>query len=309
MTTRRAYLFPFFAILFWAGNVVVSKMAASQISPTAITFYRLILALSIMSLFVLVPTIQNYSVIRIHWPKLALGGLLSVALFQSLSYHAASTTTATNMAIVTALIPLLTIVLSSIILKEKVSVGMVVGGALSLFGLLYLVSQGQPGQLMQQGIHLGDGLMLIAASGYALYSVLLKHWKMNIPAWQSTYVQALFAFIYMLPLFLMVPNNQARLDASTIPLILYAGIFSSVLLSYLWIEGVRHLGPNRNSIFMNLLPLLTALAAIILLNEKLHVYHLIGGTITLVGIVLAQTVKRPVFAAKNSCGSPELSAE
>ena len=295
MTTQRACLFPLFAILFWAGNVVVSKMAASAISPTAITVYRLVLALGIMSLFVLLPAFKNRKAIFKHWPKLALGGLLSVALFQSLSYHAAASTTATNMAIVTALIPMLTIVLSSIILKDAVTVGILFGGILSLFGLLYLVSQGHIGQLLQQGIHLGDGLMLIAASGYALYSVLLKHWKMNIPAWQSTYVQAIFALIYMLPLFFMVPASQARLDSHTIPLIVYAGIFSSVLLSYLWIEGVRYLGPNRNSIFMNLLPLFTAMAAIALLGEQLHTYHLIGGGITLIGILLAQTVKRPLF--------------
>lgn len=299
MTMPRAYLFPFFAILFWSGNVVVSKMAASEISPTAITFYRLILALSIMSLFVLVPVFKNLKMIHKHWPKLALGGLLSVALFQSLSYQAASTTTATNMAIVTALIPLLTIILSALILKDRVTVGMVFGGALSLFGLIYLVSQGQMSHLLQQDIHRGDFLMLVAASGYALYSVLLKYWKMNIPAWQSTYVQAIFALIYMLPLFLLVPRDQARLDSNTIPLIVYAGIFSSVLLSYLWIEGVRYLGPNRNNIFMNLLPLFTALAAIVFLNEKLHVYHLFGGAITLSGIMLAQTLNKPLFTEKS----------
>ena len=298
MTTQRAILFPLFAILFWAGNVVVSKMAASAISPTAITVYRLILALSIMSLVVLLPTLKNRKTIVKHWPRLALGGLLSVALFQSLSYHAAASTTATNMAIVTALIPLLTILLSTFILRETVTVGMLLGGLLSLTGLLYLVSQGHISQLLQQGIHPGDALMLIAASGYALYSVLLKHWKMDIPAWQSTYIQAIFALAYMLPLFLMLPPNQARLDSHTIPLIVYAGIFSSVLLSYLWIEGVRYLGPNRNSIFMNLLPLFTAIAAILLLGEQLHAYHLIGGGITLTGIVLAQTVKRPLVATR-----------
>ena len=41
----------------------------------------------------------------------------------------------------------------------------------------------------------------------------------------------------MLPLFLKVPAAQAALDVKTVPLILYAGIFSSVLLSFLWIEA------------------------------------------------------------------------
>ena len=50
----RAYLYPFLAMLLWAGNVVVSKLAASSIAPTAITFYRLVLVLLVMEIWMLV---------------------------------------------------------------------------------------------------------------------------------------------------------------------------------------------------------------------------------------------------------------
>lgn len=45
---QKAFFYPLFAILFWAGNVVVSKMASHAISPVAITFYRLVLALAVI---------------------------------------------------------------------------------------------------------------------------------------------------------------------------------------------------------------------------------------------------------------------
>ena len=290
-----SYLFPLFAILFWAGNVIVSKMAASAISPTAITFYRLVLALFLMGLFTAGPAWRNRKTILRHWPKLALYGALSAALFQALSYRAAETTTATNMAILTALIPLLSMLLSVVILRDPLTLGMAAGGALSFLGLLYLVGQGDMLSVFQHGIHVGDGLMLLAALSYALYGVLLRHWKVPLPAWQSTFVQSIFALLYMLPLYLRVPAAQAALDMNTVPLILYAGIFSSVLLSFLWIEGVQRLGPNRCSIFINLLPLFTALAAFMLLREQLRSYHLLGGAVTLLGVLLAQTVQRPLF--------------
>jgi len=211
-----------------------------------------------------------------------------------LSYQAASTTTATNMAIVTALIPLLTMILSSAMLKDRLSYGMLFGGALSFYGILYLLSHGSITDIWKQGVHLGDGLMLIAAAGYALYGVLLKRWKMPIPAWQSNFVQSCFAIVYVLPFFIFLPASQMQLNQQTIPLIVYASIFSSVLLSYLWIEGVRHLGPNRNSIFMNLLPLFTALIAVALLGEHLQMFHYIGGGLTLIGILIAQTIQKPI---------------
>ncbi|CAM4213619.1 hypothetical protein F901_00593 [Acinetobacter dispersus] len=291
---QKAYFYPLFAILFWAGNVVVSKMASHAISPVAITFYRLVLALTVMSIFVLIPVWKNRQTIKQYWKQLALGGFLSVSLFQFLSYQAAATTTATNMAIVTALIPLLTMILTSVMLKDRISYGMLFGGALSFYGILYLLSHGSIVDIWKQGVHLGDGLMLIAAAGYALYGVLLKRWKMPIPAWQSNFVQSSFAIVYVLPFFIFLPASEIQLNQQTIPLIVYASIFSSVLLSYLWIEGVRHLGPNRNSIFMNLLPLFTALIAVALLGEHLQMFHYIGGGLTLLGILIAQTIQKPI---------------
>ena len=292
--SRYAFMYPLLAILFWAGNVVVSKMASHAISPVAITFYRLVLALTVMSTFVLIPAWKNRQMIISYWKQLAVGGFLSVSLFQWLSYQAASTTTATNMAVVTALIPLLTLLISTWILKEVLSYGMVLGGILSLIGIAYLLSHGQISTLFAGGVYAGDGLMLIAATGYALYSVLLKYWKMPVPAWQSTYIQAIFALIYVFPFFVGLQNSERQLNMQTVPLIVYAGIFSSVLLSYLWIEGVRCLGPSKNSIFMNLLPLFTALIAVMMLGEQLEFYHLAGGGLTLAGILMAQLLNKPL---------------
>ncbi|WP_050467220.1 DMT family transporter [Herbaspirillum chlorophenolicum] len=293
-----SYLYPFLAIVLWAGNVIVSKLAASAISPVAITFYRLVLLLVLMSPFVLKPLWNNRALIRRHWWKLALSGLLAMAVFQSLSYRAAESTTATNMAIVTALIPLLTALLSVVILGEAVTLGMAGGGALSFLGLLYLVGQGDISAALRGGVHLGDALMLLAALSYALYGVLLKRWKMNVPAWQAIYMQAIAALVFMLPQFLMLEPGTAALDARTLPLIGYSGIGSSILLSFLWIEGVKKLGPSRCSIFINLLPVLTALFAIAWLNESMHAYHAIGGGVSLIGVLLTQIVQRPLFGTR-----------
>ena len=81
------------------------------------------------------------------------------------------------MAILTALIPLLSMLLSVVILRDPLTLGMAAGGALSFLGLLYLVGQGEMLSVFQHGIHVGDGLMLLAAFSYALYGVLLRHWK------------------------------------------------------------------------------------------------------------------------------------
>ena len=291
-------LYPFFAIVLWAGNVIASRLSAHTIGPQAITFYRLLLAVALMSLFVGLPAWRNRSVL---WPLLgpfAILGFLAMCLFQCLSYLAAETTTATNMAVFTALTPLLTVALSALLLGEAPTFGMVGGGVLSLGGLVYLVSSGHPTALVQGGVHPGDLLMLAAALVYALYGVLLKRWNLPIGGWQSTYMQALCALAIMFPAFLATPAPLRQLNSETLPLIAYAGGLASVVLPFLWIRGVQHLGPNRCAVFMNLLPVLTAAAAIVMLGEPVRPFHVIGGGLVLAGVALAQAIKRPIVRPK-----------
>ncbi|GGP22659.1 DMT family transporter [Silvimonas iriomotensis] len=291
-----AFLFPLFAILLWAGNVMVSRLSAHTIDPFAITFWRLVLAVALMSTFVLKPAWRNRALIRAHWPRLACLGLLAMALFQCLSYQAAHTTTATNMAIMTALVPLLTMLWSVLLLGESPTLGMLAGGAISFGGLVYLITAGQPFLLISGGVHSGDMLMLVAALSYALYGVLLRRWQTGLPSWQSTYIQAICAMLFMLVVVLRLPPGAALPNRASLPLIAYAGTLASVILPFFWMQGVKLLGPNRCAMFMNLLPVATAAIAVGWFGEQLHTWHLVGGGIALAGVALAQTWRQPLFA-------------
>jgi len=297
MTIKPAFLYPFFAIVLWAGNVIVSRMSARAIGPEAITFYRLLLAVGLMSLFVAIPAWRNRAAIWPHIGQLAILGFLAMCLFQSLSYLAAETSSATNMAVFTALTPLLTVLLSALLLQEAPTVGMIGGGVLSLAGLVYLVSGGDPAALLRNGAHVGDFLMFVAALVYALYGILLKRWNLPVAGWQSTYMQALCALAIMFPAFLATPASMRALNVETLPLIAYAGGLASIVLPFLWVRGVQILGPNRCAVFMNLLPVLTALGAIMLLGEPVRAFHIIGGGVALAGVACAALFRRPLWTS------------
>ena len=299
---KAALLYPFVAIVLWAGNVIVSRLSAHTIGPQAITFYRLLVAVLLMSPFVAHGAWRNRLAIWPHLGPLAILGFLAMCLFQSLSYLAAETTTATNMAVFTALTPLLTVGLSAALLGEQPTLGMICGAPLSFAGLVYLVSGGDLSSLLQNGVHAGDALMLLAAIVYALYGVLLKRWNLPITGWQSTYMQALCALAVMFPTFLATPAPLRQVNAATLPLIIYAGALASVVLPFLWIRGVAQLGPNRCAIFMNLLPVLTAAAAIVMLGEPVKPFHVIGGGLALLGVACAQAFPRPLRAARQGLG-------
>ena len=96
----------------------------------------------------------------------------------------------------------------------------------------------------------------------------------------------------MLPLYLMSPKTG--LTVHNIGLVLYACILASMLAPLAWMKAVTVLGPSRTTLFFNLLPLITALIAAVVLKEQLHAYHLIGGALTLAGVILSERWTTPL---------------
>ncbi|MFV8985413.1 DMT family transporter [Serratia fonticola] len=291
-------LFPLLAVLIWSINAVVSKVSATAIDPAAISFYRWALALIVLTPFVLPGAIRNWPTIRANWWKLMILGLLGMVLYQSLAYYAAHSVSALFMGILNSLIPLLTVLIGIFVLRVAPTVGIALGSILSLGGLVWLVSAGQPGLLLQHGIGKGELMMFAASASYALYGVLTKRWTIPLPNWQSLYVQIVFGVVLLLPNFLMA--HDVQLTSQNIPLVLFAGIPASIAAPFLWIQGVMRLGANKASIFMNLAPVFTAIIAVLFLHEQLHSYHLIGGGIALLGVILSQRLRTPLGRRKST---------
>ncbi|EOV8089220.1 DMT family transporter [Providencia rettgeri] len=285
-------LFPLIAVLLWSVNAIVNKAASTAIDPAAISFYRWALAFLVMTPFVLRSVLRNFKMVMKHWWQLAILGALGMMLYQSLAYYAAHSVSATFMGIMNSMIPLLTVIISIFVLRVIPTVGIVLGSILSLCGLVWLVSQGSPSALFSQGLGQGEAMMLVASAAYALYGVLTKRWSIQLSSWDALYVQIFFGVIMLLPNFLFA--EDVSLNSQNIGLVVFAGIAASIIAPALWIQGVMRLGANTTSIFMNLAPVFTAIIAIFALGEELKSYHLIGGGVVLLGVMLAQQLRTPL---------------
>ena len=288
------YLYPLLAILIWAGNTVVNKLAVGVIFPAEIGFYRWVLAGILFTPFMLKPVLANWTTIKPNLGKVFILGVLGMAVYQSLAYFAATLTSATNMGIILSLMPMMALTLSITSLGNRLTAGALVGAVLSFGGVLVVISAGNLSTLIEQGVNMGDAMMLIATLAYANYSTLLKKWQLRMPPLQLLYLQVLVAIIVLLPLFVLSPKTG--LSPSNIPLILYACIPTSMLAPLMWMHAISRLGPSRTTLFFNLLPIVTALIAAAVLGERLALYHLLGGALTLGGVVLAERWKTPLQA-------------
>ncbi|WMN85108.1 DMT family transporter [Vibrio parahaemolyticus] len=280
------YLLPFFTVMIWGGNSIINKMAASTIEPSAMSFYRWFVAMVLLTPFCLPAVIKQRHVIRPYLTKLAFLALLGMVLNQSLGYYAGLTTTASNMALITSLVPLISVFLSVPLLGKSVSMLSIVGGVISLGGLAFMLGHGDVTYFLHQDMTQGDSLMLLAALVYAAYCVLLKRWKMPFNSLTLVYMQGFFSVIMLTPLWLS--SEQLLPSQEALPLIAYAGIAASIFAPLMWVKAIDLIGADSSAMFMNLMPVVSVALASTLLGEEIHVYHIIGGLMVISGVILSQ---------------------
>ncbi|MFT4021199.1 MAG: DMT family transporter [Acinetobacter sp.] len=281
-----AIFLPLIAVLIWSLNIAITRYVADYISPVSISFYRWLIAFVLLTPFMLHKVWKQRHIVQQHIGKLAVLSAFGMVLYQGLAYTAAHYTSATNMGIINAFIPIFTIFVSMLILRDIPNIFAVFGSILSFIGLLYVMGRGDFTALQQFGQHWGDVLMMMAVFFYAFYGVFLKKWSLPLPLLVSVYVQIAFALIYHIP-FITFYGLDA-INTHNIWSVVYAGIFPSLIAPTLWMLAVQHLGPNRTSIFMNLMPVFTAIIAYFWLAEQWTVYHSLGGCMILIGIAIAQ---------------------
>ena len=283
---RWAVLLPLLSVFIWSLNIAVTRYVTEYISPVSISFYRWLVAFIMLTPFMLPQLYKNRALIQHHWKQLAVLAAFGMVLYQGLSYSAAHYTTATNMGIINAFIPVFTILVSVFILKEWPNRFALLGCLISFSGLLLVIAKGHWANLLSLGGHAGDAIMLAAVFFYAFYGVLLKKWQLKIPLFISVYVQIFFALLYHLPFVLYLGLDA--INAQNVWSVLYAGMFPSLAAPLLWMLSIQYLGPNQTSVFMNLMPIVTAAIAYCWLAEQWTAYHSIGTALAILGVLLAQ---------------------
>lgn len=284
------YLFPFLAVSIWAFNTIVSKLSVGVVNAEAMAFYRWFFAFMVLTPFVIGSIRQALPFLRTHFWKVVILGFLRIVLYQSIIYYAVQMVPATTLAIFGGLVPLLILLLGTFLLRTPVTIWLISGFLLAFIGVLYLSTQGDLSNLLILEGHKGEFLLLISSSAYALYTVLVKRWSLEINTWHFLYLQIGIGLLILTPFFIYQGHYALSLNAAG--LIIYAAISASLIAPYLWLRGVAQIGANRSALFLNLTPLLTITLAILILQEPIDRYLLIGGGLILWGIAITFIPKR-----------------
>lgn len=288
--------------LFWAGNAVVARGAVENIPPLSMSFWRWIIALAILLPFGLPGIWRHRQIIRQRFGSMLALATFSVAAFNSLLYFAATTTTATNIALINATIPIFVALLAWVLLGDRTRPVQAFGIALAITGIVTVVARGELSVLTSLQAQPGDLIMVLAVFSWGLFSVLLRRQAVPLPALTFLTTQILLGTLVILPFYLtdlFFFAGGFELSQDTALPLLYFAIFPGILAYGFWNHGVHQIGPARAAIFMYLTPVFASVLAGIFLDESLGVYHIVGGLLILAGLLLAtQTGKRASYRSR-----------
>ena len=276
--------------VFWGGAYVAGRVVAEAVDPAFAILIRLVLSsLCCVGILLALPH-RERRVARVDLPGVALLGLVGILGFNLLFFLGLAQTSAVHGALIGAAAPAATALLAAFVLRERLRPTQWAGIALSLAGVLVVVSNGSLASLGGLAFNPGDLLIGAAVACWAVYTVagggLVCR---NGPV-------AVAAYAYFVATALALPLAGAEVAVAGAPALslsweigaslLFLGTVSSVLGFVWWNEGMAVLGPSRTSVFYNLVPVSGILLGSLLLGEAVTAVHLAGGALVGAGVFL-----------------------
>lgn len=290
---RRSYFLALFTVFTWATNSAVVKSLLSGIPSMQALFISTVLA----AVFLLAVNLKNgtlrdmkkYSLRQYGY--MAFLGFLGLFLYSVLYYFALTQLTAQEACIINYLWPLMLVLFSCLLLKERLTVMKIVSLICSFIGVIILSS----GDAAGAGGSRGAGIVCCIASAacYGLFSVLNKKADFDqsismLVFWLVTALCALFAGL----------ASETWMPVSGVQWVgmLWLGVFINGAAYLTWALALK--GADNTAAIANLAylsPFLSVIISAIFLNEGFHP-HAVLALVFIVGGILLQSL----FDRKNA---------
>ncbi len=292
--TGNAALLLVLTTLIWGGNAVAGKFAVGEVSPLLLTWFRWTISAVVLTVLAHRHLRNDWPEIRRNLPFLFMMGAQGYAVFNALLYSSLLYTSAINVTIIQAGMPMFIFALNFLLYQVGVRWIQIVGYALTLTGILVAAGRGSFAQLAAFEINFGDAIMLVAALVYSAYSVALAakpaiHWISFLT------VMVISAAIASIPFMAWEASTPAFLWPATVTgwvVVAYTALLPSIVAQGFYIRGTELIGANKAALYLNLVPIFGALLSVVLLGEAFESFHAISMALVISGIVIAQRLGR-----------------
>ena len=285
-----AYIFLLLTVTFWAGNFIVGKFASFYVVPPfSLNFYRWFFAWLILAPFTLPEILKKKEYIFQNYKLFIILGVTSITIFNSIVYYSLNFTQVISGVLMISTIPVMIMFFSFILKIEKTNIFQITGVIFSFLGVIIIITKANFEILKNLDFNKGDITMVVAMFSWALYSTLLKRQKYELSQISLLQVVMTFGLIFLIPIYFIEYQIGFRinLDKPFILILSYVVLLPGLASFILWIKGISMIGAIRSGVFLHLMPIFSAIMAMIFFNEKFMFYHILGACFIVTGILLS----------------------
>ncbi len=282
------------AVLFWGLSFVATKVALESIPTFTLIFLRFGSAGLIFMAVAMgrggLPRLTRRAHLKLFLMSVFEPGLYFT--FETVGLHY---TTAPKAALIIATVPVAVLIFARILIGETIRMFSLIGILFSMAGIGVLI-MGDPGFRWAMGTHLvGDLLILGAVVTAALYMVGARDLGREYSAWDITCFQIFYGALFYAPMFFVEMSDLDWGDVSRSSLLaaVYLTVFATVAAFLCYNHGLTRIQASRASVFINGIPVVTAVAAWAVLGERLTGLQALGGTMVLLGVWMTNALGKP----------------
>lgn len=291
MTQRnKAYLAAMLYAIIIGFSFMFVKIAFTAASPIDTLAHRFTVSLLAASLLLLGSRTRLQIAYKDFLAILPLA-ILYPTLFFSFQAFGLVFTTSSEAGIIHALIPIFTFVLAANLLNEHSTRSQKAFTLLSVIGVIYIFFM--KGLALEVTNTKGAILILLSTLSSAFYNILARRLTKRYPLFELTFIMTVIGMIT----FNIMAITQHIIDQTLVyyftpftspnfvAAILYLGVLSSLGTSLFSNYALSKMEASKMSVFNNLATLITILAGVIVLHEKLQYFHIIGATMIITGVI------------------------
>lgn len=281
------YIIILFQQLIAAGTHLVAKTTTQEVHPVVLTFIRNCISLVAMTALFFVRE-KRVKVDRKDLRQLLWLSFLAVPLNQFLYLYGIKFTLAANGALLYALTPTLVLILSAVRLQEKMSATKVAGVVTAFIGISIVMFE--KGIDFSSDYFYGNVMIFMAVLAWALFAIQGKEMVKKYGAFHITVLSMIGGAVMFLPvgLIFFAVNGVPQIAAQSWGGILYLSLGTSVVSYILWFYALGRMDTTKVAVFANAQPILTTILSIVLLHQPVTAAFLVGGSITIAGVLITQ---------------------
>lgn len=281
---KRALIALLGAVLIWSSTYVSTKQALSQVPPTTLAFIRFVLASLVLFPFFLRDPSRKQ---RVPWGALAVLGLTGAFLYFTLQNWGLYYTSVSAGSLIQGGIPVIIALLSTIFLRERIDTSRAIGILLAIGGVAGIVFLGGEVQGGSRPI-LGNLLMLGSSVAWGAYTILNKRFNLTISPVTATLATFFYGMLFMLPFVVMEMRGfTLTLSWLTTANVLYLGIVAMALPIFLWNYALLYYDASEAGLFINLVPVVSVISAMLFLGERVNAGQLVAGGVVILGVLVS----------------------